>query len=424
MFDVVAAAIALLAFVVVLCIARVFILAPAPQCTDQPLKVCVVLGSGGHTSEMIATLRCLPRSYWSDVRPFFVVSATDRDSARIAEEFEQSYARRCKVLVVPRAREVGQSYVTSIFSTLRAFVASLHLVHAAAPDVMLTNGPGVCVPVVAAGILVAALTFRRRPAVAYFESFACVDHLSASGTILRWVVDLFTVQWAPLVRGKALYTGPFSMLAAASVTASSKTDATGFGKQQQQPPTWASRPLISSAGRQLQVLVTVGSTKFDALMRAVDTPAFFAAMQRRGVEEVLVQKGRSDYVFQTQTGSAAAHGVRLTVFDYRPFLQDLVRRVALVVSHAGAGTILEVMASRTPMVVVPNMLLMSNHQVQLAKALADERVLAYCLPEALTALLAADACLEELREFPPVNARAWEAAFRLLLKRPTKAKDL
>ena len=41
------------------------------------------------------------------------------------------------------------------------------------------------------------------------------------------------------------------------------------------------------------VLVTVGSTKFDQLIRVVDTEAFATALHERGYESLLVQVGRS-----------------------------------------------------------------------------------------------------------------------------------
>ena len=41
------------------------------------------------------------------------------------------------------------------------------------------------------------------------------------------------------------------------------------------------------------VLVTVGSTKFDQLIQAVDTEAFAAALHERGFDSLLVQVHRS-----------------------------------------------------------------------------------------------------------------------------------
>ena len=43
---------------------------------------------------------------------------------------------------IPRSREVGQSYFTSIFSTLLALFQSLHLVLEESPSLLILNGPG------------------------------------------------------------------------------------------------------------------------------------------------------------------------------------------------------------------------------------------------------------------------------------------
>lgn len=382
----------------------------------QRLKVCVVLGSGGHTSEMLGTLRVVPRATWKTCDLVYIVSATDKDSVAVAERFERDRADRdAKVILIPRAREVGQSYLTSVPSTLRALYASVACVWAEGPDIILTNGPGVCVPVVGAALLISAVTFCTRPAVAYFESFTCVDHLSVSGMLLFPVVDVFTVQWKSLfhqlrsrkqwlrrVTGRLWFTGP------------TKTSAL------------EGLPHVGHSNG--VALVTVGSTKFDDLMRHTDTPAFFSSLKLRGIRRCLIQKGRSDYVFTTLVPSVVAptidpgcvhgtcEGVEVEIFSYRPFLQDILRSAELVVSHAGAGTILEALAHRTALVVVPNTKLMSNHQLQLARSLAEERYLF---------LVTADKLCDDLQRldtsslfpFPEQNEVATMDVFRRLFRR-------
>ena len=54
------------------------------------------------------------------------------------------------VIALPRAREVGQSYLTSVFTTLRALWAAVALAFSQRPDLLLVNGPGTCLPVVIA----------------------------------------------------------------------------------------------------------------------------------------------------------------------------------------------------------------------------------------------------------------------------------
>jgi len=59
------------------------------------------------------------------------------------------------------------------------------------------------------------------------------------------------------------------------------------------------------------------------------------------------------------------------VVDYLPHLGDVLRRASLVISHCGAGSVFEALSEGTPLIVVPNQLLMDNHQMELATLLAD-----------------------------------------------------
>ncbi|EER09102.1 hypothetical protein Pmar_PMAR000327, partial [Perkinsus marinus ATCC 50983] len=47
-------------------------------------------------------------------------------------------------------------YFTTVFSTLSSILASLSIVRRACPSLLLVNGPGTCVPVVAAVIVLEA----------------------------------------------------------------------------------------------------------------------------------------------------------------------------------------------------------------------------------------------------------------------------
>merc|ERR1712223_177686 len=62
---------------------------------------------------------------------------------------------------IPRAREVGQNWFTSLFYTIYAFMKILPLVLNFQPQLLLVNGPGTCVPVVLATWLFSLLRFIR-----------------------------------------------------------------------------------------------------------------------------------------------------------------------------------------------------------------------------------------------------------------------
>ncbi|KNC50042.1 UDP-N-acetylglucosamine transferase subunit ALG14 [Thecamonas trahens ATCC 50062] len=162
----------------------------------QAAAALVVLGSGGHTSEMLSMLAALDRARYSPRT--YVVAATDRHSAGKAEAAEEG-AGDARVVATPRAREVGQSWVTTVVTTAWALVHALWLILVAIrPDVVLVNGPGTCVPFCIAATVgnVLGLTATR---IVFVESMCRVDSLSLSGRILYPLAHRFLVQWASLV---------------------------------------------------------------------------------------------------------------------------------------------------------------------------------------------------------------------------------
>ena len=114
-----------------------------------------------------------------------------------------------------------------------------------------------------------------------------------------------------------------------------------------------------------QVFVTVGTTEFDALIEAVDSDAAHAALAALGYTRVLFQVGRGS---ARPRGPAGSRSSRLPTacFDFAPSLDEHVGASALVISHAGAGSIMDALERKKPLVVVVNDGLMDNHQTELA----------------------------------------------------------
>jgi beta-1,4-N-acetylglucosaminyltransferase len=215
---------------------------PKTRRKGTPTHVLVVLGSGGHTAEMLSMLRRMPLD--PNVYTFrtYIVTSGDGFSASKAAEFEATLETQHKnksrdkdkesqnyeVITVPRARRVHQSYLTAPFSTIHCFWACLQVLrgqHAEQqaskrggatspyPDLILTNGPATAVCVVLGAKL---LRFFTLPAAStkdshklrtiFIESWARVTTLSLSGKILLPFVDRFLVQW-PKLEGKRAWRG-------------------------------------------------------------------------------------------------------------------------------------------------------------------------------------------------------------------------
>lgn len=135
-----------------------------------------------------------------------------------------------------------------------------------------------------------------------------------------------------------------------------------------------------SKGRSM-VFVTVGTTLFDALVRAVDTKEVKQELFRKGYTHLLIQMGRG---FYTPTKSEAEDGsVSVDYFTFSSSIADHLRSASLVISHAGSGSIFETLRLRKPLIVVVNEDLMDNHQSELAEELAERKHLYCARPQTL-----------------------------------------
>ncbi|CAI5475494.1 unnamed protein product [Closterium sp. Yama58-4] len=102
-------------------------------------------------------------------------------------------------LSVYRSREVGQSYITSVATTIIATLHAMLLVARVRPQLLLCNGPGTCLPICIAVFTLHVLGVQSS-SIVFVESVARVHHLSLTGRLLHRVgiVDWFFVQWPHL----------------------------------------------------------------------------------------------------------------------------------------------------------------------------------------------------------------------------------
>jgi len=100
---------------------------------------------------------------------------------------------------IPRSREVGQSYASSIATTLYAFGFAMVLVARLRPKLLLCNGPGTCIPLCAAVLLFRVLGVLPNCPIVFCESYCRVQTLSLTGKLLyNNLADLFVVHWKEL----------------------------------------------------------------------------------------------------------------------------------------------------------------------------------------------------------------------------------
>lgn len=179
----------------------------------QSLSLLVVAGSGGHTTEILRLLENLSNAYSPR---HYIIADTDEMSARKINSFEQNRADRDPSIMfpeyyihrIPRSREVQQSWLSTVLTTLYSMWLSFPLTHRVKPDLVLCNGPGTCVPVCISALLLGILGIKK-VIIVYVESICRVEHLSLSGKILFHLSDYFIVQWPALKEKypKAVYLG-------------------------------------------------------------------------------------------------------------------------------------------------------------------------------------------------------------------------
>ena len=138
----------------------------------------------------------------------------------------------------------------------------------------------------------------------------------------------------------------------------------------------------------MKVFVTVGTTKFDKLLKRLLDLDVQKALKAKGYTELTIQYGNSDFVDpRTELGFEELEVVES--FHFKPSLEKYIEEADLVIAHAGAGTCLEVLNAEPskPLIVVINEDLMDNHQHELAEKLAEAGYLRFCKLDTLKKLI-------------------------------------
>lgn len=156
-------------------------------------KVLYILGSGGHTSQMIE----LSKDLKNEINYFYLIQEDDSIS-------KNKIIYKGKIIKVKRNAKFKELKIFSIFRTIFLFFKAIKIIKKKKIDILISAGPGISIPFFYAGKLLGKKLI-------FIESWSRVTSKSISGKLIYPISDLFFVQWEENLKNypKALYRGRF-----------------------------------------------------------------------------------------------------------------------------------------------------------------------------------------------------------------------
>ena len=131
------------------------------------------------------------------------------------------------------------------------------------------------------------------------------------------------------------------------------------------------------------IFITVGTTEFDELIYAIDNDSFLKMVNTLKCKRLIIQIGRGTYSPKYLMENCKQIGIEVEVYNFKPNLQSDMTSSNLIISHCGAGSILEVTAIKKELIVVVNNTLQDNHQIELSDALEEGLFCYSCIPKSI-----------------------------------------
>lgn len=132
---------------------------------------------------------------------------------------------------------------------------------------------------------------------------------------------------------------------------------------------------MTSEKKEKQLLVTVGTTKFEKLIQNIDKDEFYQMAIKHNFTKIIIQKGTGEYI--PTKFNAYTKQINVQVSTILKNFENVIKESELIISHGGAGIILECLKNKKKVIVCVNDTLMDNHQVELASSLENEKYIKY-----------------------------------------------
>ena len=138
---------------------------------DKQLKICLAASAGGHISQLLKLAAC-----WNGYETFCVTTT---------EVVRNKLNKLGEVYVVGECNRQHPIRVVTVF------LRCIRIVLRKRPDVVISTGA-------AAGCILCFLCKMFGAKVVWIDSITNVERISLSGRMVRYIADLFLVQWPEL----------------------------------------------------------------------------------------------------------------------------------------------------------------------------------------------------------------------------------
>ena len=161
------------------------------------MKLLVILGSGGHTAEMLKLIDLMGNDYEYE----YVIQKEDKLS-------EDKIKHKGEIYYVNSPHRFGDNIIMKILRTLRLFFQAYEIIMMSPTEAVISSGPGVCLPFF---VLAKSFTLMRidRKKTIFVETFARIESKSETGKLVERFIDLLFIQWKEMkkVYPQGIYAG-------------------------------------------------------------------------------------------------------------------------------------------------------------------------------------------------------------------------
>lgn len=137
----------------------------------KKIRICLAASAGGHMTQLLKLTEC-----WNGYETFCVTTT---------EVLRNKLSKYGRVYIVG---ECNRQHPVRVFAVL---VRCIRIVFRERPDVVISTGA-------AAGCLLCMLCKMLGAKIVWLDSITNVERISLSGRMVRYIADLFLVQWPEL----------------------------------------------------------------------------------------------------------------------------------------------------------------------------------------------------------------------------------